>query len=184
MKLAQYLADTLYAHVLFPSGWSCPSVVKGYFADDDNGRYQEIFFNELRERGFHRTPWQMIFPAQTAGLVRKINASQDGMDEMHVRFYSDGIIAAEIECGRGSLSHWRGNRQSSLEILEEIVSEELSYLPPNIKEGIQSQFAVRDYDCMRWEPGYPSVVSRMKRMAIITITSSVLIGSMAGYIFK
>lgn len=179
--ITPYITDTFYAHALFPSGWSCPSVVHGYFADDDKSMYQAIFFRELREHDFHRTPWQLIFPKQTAGLVRRMAEPMHGMDEMHVRFYSDGVIAAELECGRDSLSHWRGPRQSSVEILEQVVTEEFEYLPLSIQEGIRSQFAIRDYNCMQWEPGYPSVVPRMKRMATMAILSSALIGAMAGY---
>lgn len=183
-KITEYITDTLYAHALFSSAWSHPSVVKGNFDDDDKGMYQEIFFHELLKKSFYRTPWQLIFPKQTAGLVRKMPEPAQGMDEMHVRFYSDGIIAAELECGRNSLSHWRAPRRSSVDILEEIVSEELSYLSPSIKEGIRSQFAIRDYNCLLWEPGYPSIVPRMKRIAVIAVASSALIGGVAGYIFK
>lgn len=146
MKLPEFLLDTLHAAFLYPSGLTQPRVARGYFTDDENGTYQRLFFEELLSHGFSRTPFQLIFPGQTAGLIRKIEPPQEGMDEIHIRFYDDGVIAAELEYGRFSLGHWREERASSVSVLEELLDQELSALAPCVQEGIRKQFQDRDYN--------------------------------------
>ncbi|HIH11194.1 TPA: hypothetical protein HA241_03325 [Candidatus Woesearchaeota archaeon] len=145
-SIEDFLLDTLYACLHYPFGLQRPAVVRGYFADTSEGMYQRILFEELCVLGFRRTSFQMIFPDQTAGLVR---AEHDSDLETHIRFYSDGVIAAEVEHGRMSLGHWRGERYSSTKIVDTILDTELNYLPSDVREGIRNQFAVRDYDCLR-----------------------------------
>ena len=120
MRILQYLADTAHAVREYPFGWIKSSVVCGYFSDDENGKYQQVFFDALLAHGFTRTYWQLVFPGQTAGLIRKIDPPQNEMDEIHVRFYDDGVIAAELEYGRFSVGHWREKRESSVCALENI----------------------------------------------------------------
>lgn len=72
MKLLEFLLDTLHAAFLYPSGLTQPRVARGYFTLDENGVHQRIFFEELLSHGFSRTLFQLIFPGQTAGLIRKI----------------------------------------------------------------------------------------------------------------
>lgn len=145
MKLLEFMLDTLHAAFLYPSGLTQPRIARGYFTPDESGAYQRIFFDELLAHGFSRTPFQLIFPGQTAGLIRKIEPPQEGMDEIHIRFYEDGVIAAELEYGRFSLGHWREERASSVSVLEELLDQELSSLAPCVQEGIRKQFQDRDY---------------------------------------
>ncbi len=145
MKLLEFILDTAHAALLYPSGITRPHVACGYFSDDEQGAYQRLFFEELLVHGFQRTPFQLIFPGQTAGLIRKIEPPQDGMDEIHVRFYDDGVIAAELEYGRFSADHWREKREPSTAVLEKILETELPHLSPSVSAGIRKQFQDRDY---------------------------------------
>ena len=67
------------------------------------------------------------------------------MDEIHVRFYDDGVIAAELEYGRFSADHWREKRESSTAVLEKILDTELTHLSSSVSAGIRRQFQDRDY---------------------------------------
>ena len=145
MKFLEFMLDTIHAAYLYPSGLTKPSVARGYFSDTEHGNYQRIFFDALLSCGFKRTYFQLVFPRQTAGLIRKIDPPQNEMDEIHVRFYDDGAIAAELEYGRFSLGHWREKRESSSSILEEILHTELFALSASTQEGIRKQFAQREY---------------------------------------
>ena len=145
MKLLEFMLDTAHAALLYPSGVTRPRVARGYFTDDENGAYQKLFFEELLSHGFRRTAFQLIFPGQTAGLIRKIEPPQNGMDEIHVRFYDDGVIAAELEYGRFSADHWREKREPSTAVLEKILDTELTHLSSSVSAGIRRQFQDRDY---------------------------------------
>ncbi len=145
MKLLEFMFDTLHAAFLYPSGLTRPSVARGSFTADENGASQRIFFEELLSHGFSRTPFQLVFPGQTAGLIRKIEPPQEGMDEIHIRFYDDGVIAAELEYGRFSLGHWREKRNSSVFVLEELLDKECGSLDANALDHIRQQFQERDY---------------------------------------
>lgn len=145
MKFLEFVLDTLHAAILYPSGLTRPHITRGYFTADDKGHYQQHFFTELLAHGFQRTPFQLIFPGQTAGLIRKIDPPIDGMDEIHIRFYDDGTIAAELEYGRFSLGHWREERTPSLSVLEELLNTECPSFSTEIKKNIQRQFQERDY---------------------------------------
>ncbi len=145
MKFLEFMLDTIHAAYLYPSGLTKPSVARGYFSDTEHGNYQQIFFDALLSAGFERTYFQLVFPGQTAGLIRKIDPPQDGMNEIHVRFYDDGIIAAELEYGRFSLGHWREKRESSVCVLENILTRELCHLAPCVQEKLREQFAQREY---------------------------------------
>lgn len=155
MKLLEFMLDTLHAAFLYPSGLTQPRIAYGYFSPDEHGAYQRIFFDELLSHGFSRTPFQLIFPGQTAGLIRKIEPPQEGMDEIHIRFYEDGVIAAELEYGRFSLGHWREERKSSVSVLEELLDIECGTLASCVQEGIRKQFQDRDYSAELTLPKAP-----------------------------
>jgi len=149
-RAVEYMRDIAYARLRYTWGDARPDVVEGYFADDENGNYQRIFYDELLKNGFKRTRWQLIFPRQTAGLVRRIKPAEDGFTEDHIRFYEDGVISLEREARRTWFNHWRGERHTSVIELERILNTEMDYLPEETKEGIQRQLAARDYpDCIR-----------------------------------
>ncbi len=145
MKQLEFLLDTFHAAFFYPSGLTQPRVARGYFSPNENGAYQRIFFEELLSHGFSRTLFQLIFPGQTAGLIRKIESPEEGMDEIHIRFYDNGVIAAELEYGRFSLGHWRKERASSVSVLEELLDIECCSLAPELRDHIQQQFHERDY---------------------------------------
>ncbi len=136
--LFEYACDLLYAGIQYESGLSRRDVARGYFASTPHGNLQQIFFHELLACGFRRTHWQIVFPGQTAGLIRKIDPPIQGMDEIHIRFYEEGRICAELEYGRFSLGHFRAQRVPSTDILEHILVHEMDSLSSLVKEGIRT----------------------------------------------
>ncbi len=120
--IISYTLDLLYGASQYPCGFVKPFVVQGYFNKDEMGIYQKIFFNELLKSEFKRTYWQLVFPNQTAGLVKKIPPTNEGIDEYHIRFYNDGIIDCELEVNRFNGWHWVGPKKHNIELLENILN--------------------------------------------------------------
>jgi len=145
MNLQDYLLDVHYAATRYPSAWLFPKVVWGYFPKTEEGFYQEIFFKELQKLQFKRTVWQLVFPGQNAGLIKKIPVQEDGTNEYHVRFYVDGIIHCEQEVHRFSPYHFRGTRHTDgTHILENMLNEK-NRLDLQTKDRIRNLFRVKNY---------------------------------------
>lgn len=149
--ITQYFADLIYGSTKYPFGGFKPWVVWGYFSSCEQGRFQKLFFNELRMQGFRRTIWQLIFPGQVAGLVKKIPVQQNGVNEYHVRFYEDGIIDCELEVSRFERLHWSGPRQHGSELLVELLNNSASLTCDETKEKIKKLFGEKSYadNCLR-----------------------------------
>lgn len=137
-----YVLDFLFAATRFPWGFSRPRVVKGYFENTPEGDDQRKFYQALLEDGFQRTFFQLIFSKQTAGLIKKFDADQEGIAEYHIRFYPD-CIDIELEYSRFSSEHFSGGARHDKTYLETIL--EGIDLEPEFKERIGSQFGERDY---------------------------------------
>lgn len=148
--LLAYICDLTYGATAYPCGWIQPQVVFGYFTKDQKGASQQIFFDELLRIGFQRTFWQLVFPRQTAGLVKKIAEQFDRVNEYHIRFYDDGIIDCELEVHRFGSMHWIGPRKHGIHLLEELVEKEMN-LPQQTKQAVRKQFGVKRYSdtCVR-----------------------------------
>jgi hypothetical protein len=127
----------------FPSGWAKPAVVRGYFDECEEAELQELFFNELLKQGFKRTPWQLILPEQTAGLIKKIETTPEGGNQFHIRFYSDGTIDCELEAHNFSLSHWSGYRVKDPNLLHQFL--ENSEIPQTHRAEVKKLFGIKDY---------------------------------------
>lgn len=140
-----YLADLCYGATQHPCGLIRPKVVLGHFTRDENGRHQELFFRELQQQGFRRTIWQLIFPGQTAGLIKRIPPRPDGANEHHVRFYDDGIITCETEVDRFSSLHWAGPRRDGIEILTGILNQAVTITVSDTREKIRRLFGTKNY---------------------------------------
>ncbi|MFC1723115.1 hypothetical protein ACFL0V_03170 [Nanoarchaeota archaeon] len=134
-------ADIIFAVINFRPALAYPHVWRGHFKRDLTGRYQRTLFNYLLSQGFRRTPLQLVFPKQTAGLIKTLES--EDVDEAHVRFYSDGVISCELEQGRYGEYHFSGERQCGNHYLEQIITE--SDLLPSDMEGVRAQLAERDY---------------------------------------
>ena len=93
----------------------------------------------------------MVFPNQTAGLVKKIPPTADGVDEYHIRFYSDGVIDCELEVNRFNGWHWVGPRKHGNYLLENILNNEIKDLSAEANEKIRKQFGAKPYSdtCVR-----------------------------------
>ena len=149
--MREWALDLHYAVSRYPSALFFPKVVWGSFPKTEEGMYQEIFFKELQKNGFRRTVWQLVFPEQSAGLIKKIPLQEDGTNEYHVRFYSDGIIHCESEVHRFSPHHFSGVRHhDGTRVLEKILYEEME-LHLTIKDKIRKLFGIKDYaeHCVR-----------------------------------
>ena len=129
----------------YPNGFTRPRVTQGYFENNGNGILQRLFFDELLGFSFHRTPFQLVFPGQTAGLVRKAGTGI----EHHVRFYDDGIIHCEEERSRFSFAHYSGEREHRLDVLEGLL--QASIIGRDWGEQIKPLFGIKKYaeDCIR-----------------------------------
>jgi len=150
-SLFSYLGDLFYGASMYPCGWIRPKVFKGYFANTNNGIYQKIFFDRLLAIGFRRTYWQLVFPGQTAGLVKTKTLKNNGVDEYHIRFYDDGIIDCELEVNRFNGWHWDGPRQHGISLLHEILEKEIANISYKTKKEISSLFGTKNYSdyCVR-----------------------------------
>ncbi len=161
--LVQYVKDLKHTVDNFETGLSRKDVVKGYFVENEQGRIQSLVYNRLLDAGFKRTALQIVFPGQTAGLIRKIDPPIQGMDEIHVRFYDDGIISAELEYGRFSLGHYRESRENGTAELTKIINQEISRLSGEEKKNIQQQVLHRDYPAVDPNkvrlPSLPSILA-------------------------
>lgn len=147
----EHFKDFIYGATRYPPALIKPSVYWGHFEGDEIGNYQRIFFNELLLLNFKRTPWQLVFPQQTAGLIKKFPRNEEGVNEYHVRFYSDGVIDCEQEVGRFERGHWSGPRIQDIQLLEDILNTKIDSLPPDLKERIKSLFGTKPYStqCIR-----------------------------------
>ena len=92
--------------------------MRGFFNETSCGHLHQQFFNHLLDEGFRRTPWQLIFPGQTAGIVRRMDTTESGANECHIRFYEDGSIDPELEIHRWGSTHWSGPRESGIEYVK------------------------------------------------------------------
>jgi len=150
-KIISYLLDLMHGAKKYPSGWLKPKVVIGYFNKDEIGKHQRLFFKELLKLGLIRTYWQLVFPKQTAGLIKKIPPTTNGTDEYHIRFYRDGVIDCELEINRFNRWHWAGPRIHGIDILKNILDYEINGLSEIDKEKIRGMFGKKDYSkgCVR-----------------------------------
>ncbi|MFA6018581.1 MAG: hypothetical protein WC776_05410, partial [Patescibacteria group bacterium] len=102
--------DFLYGTTKYPCALFKPKVFVGYFGNGEKNKDQEWFFRKLLSIGFKRTLWQLVFPNQTAGIIKKISTTDTDSNEYHIRFYNDGTIECELEVDRFDIKHWSGPR--------------------------------------------------------------------------
>ena len=137
-NLLNWCGDLLSA-LQYGNGFTHPRVTWGYFENEKYGILQQMFFEELLLFSFHRTPWQLVFPGQTAGLVRTAAKGK----EHHVRFYDDGVIDAEEEQGCFSTTHFIGEREHRLDILEGLLKA--SQIERDWGDKIRPLFRKKEY---------------------------------------
>jgi hypothetical protein len=142
-KLISYILDVWFGARQFPSGWAKPAVVQGYFVACEEGQLQETFFNELIRQGFKRTPWQLILPDQTAGLIKKVQTTPEGGNQYHIRFYGDGTIDCELEAHNFSIHHFSGYRVKDPNLLYQFL--EGSNLDFETREKVQELFGTKEH---------------------------------------
>ena len=132
--------DFMYASWQYPNGFTRPRVTQGYFENNGTGVLQRLFFDELLGFSFYRTPFQLVFQGQTAGLVRKAGLGI----EHHVRFYDDGAIDCEQESSRFGLDHYAGQREHRLDVLEGLL--QASVIGRTWGDKIKPLFGRKDYE--------------------------------------
>ncbi|MGA8498629.1 MAG: hypothetical protein WB764_24305 [Xanthobacteraceae bacterium] len=59
-------------------------------------------YEALKGSGFKETYWQFIYPGQIGGLIQNAGGT---LIEIHVRFFKNGLIYAEMEIGRTASLH-------------------------------------------------------------------------------
>ena len=150
-KPTEYLADLYYGATRYPCGWMKPRVVLGYFVDNEVGDLQRKFFEELQAQQFRRTSWQLVFPGQTAGLIKPIPVQEDGVNEYHVRFYDDGIIDCELEVDRFNSMHWAGPRRHGVNLLNELLDKAVTIPSGETRDRIRELFGMKGFseNCIR-----------------------------------
>lgn len=104
-----------------------------------------MFFKTLLKSGFKRTPFQLVLPGQTAGLVKRITPRHDGANEYHIRFYEDGTIECEVEYHRFHVKHWSGARRKDRELLEIIFNETCGDFGEEVSLKIKQLFGTKTY---------------------------------------
>ena len=152
VRIFSYLFDLLYGATKYPCAWFKPKVFYGVFDGTTTNNYQKIFYQELRQFGFRRTFWQLVFPGQIAGVVKKVHPKLNGANEYHVRFYTNGTIDCEIEVDRFSELHWSGHREHDLDFLVDALTK--SSLPNDVKKNIIPLFKATKFsdNCTRVKP--------------------------------
>lgn len=142
-----YLTDFLYGATRRPCGWLKPWVVKGYFAEGEIGSLQKKLYIHLLGSGFKRTPWQIVFPGQVAGVIKRVQAREFGANQYHIRFYYDGVIESELEHHNWSSQHWSGYRKLCWAHLDQLL-EEAPFTPAE-KVLLREFFQTKNY-CRVW----------------------------------
>lgn len=143
--ISTYFADVHQYARMYPWALFRPRVVRGHFSDKEHHRYQEIFFNILLGAGFTRTSWQLVFPGQIAGLIKRIPPRVDGANEYHVRFYDDGTIDCELEHHRFHLRHWTGARQKSTNFLEDLLDQHGKHFSAEARQRVRLLFGTKEW---------------------------------------
>lgn len=148
-KFFSYLADIIYALLRFPSAWFKLWVVYGYFTKDENGKHQKMLFAKLLEYGFNRTPWQVVFPGQTAGVIKDLN--NDKNEQYHIRFYDDGTIDCELELNRFERWHWAGPKDYGPHLIEKLLDDPFFDFSDKQRSVFSNLFGKKPFpfECMR-----------------------------------
>ena len=143
-KFFDYCRDFTYATFKYPNGFTYPRAWFGFF-EGEKSDLQLTLFLVLLEKGFYRTPFQLVFPGQTAGIVKKI----EGGREYHVRFYNDGTVECEEEDSRFTSTHYSGERKFNPKVLEAIIKEDLLLL--TMEDELKPLLGNKDYSeaCIR-----------------------------------
>ncbi len=150
--MAGYIGDFLYGATKYPCALFKPKVFIGHFGGERHNLLQQQFFKVLLDAGFKRTFWQLVFPGQTAGLIKRAQTPINGVNEYHVRFYADGVIECEFEVDRWSIQHWTGPRHHGEKGKEIFASILKSLEMPEDEQGsILKLFGSKDFTrrCIR-----------------------------------
>jgi hypothetical protein len=152
--MMDYVADFFYGATKYPCALFRPKIFLGHFKQLAHAKVQKEFYTSLLARGFKRTVWQLVFPGQVAGLIKRIPPTATGVNEYHVRFYQDGTIECELEVDRWSTGHWSGPRHHKQEgesLLRKILREELPGVSTDLKKRIEVLIGSKDFTsgCIR-----------------------------------
>lgn len=173
-----YSLSLFYTALAHPTGVTRPNVWLGHFSELDPNQYQRKLFEILKkEEGFKRTPFQVVFPGQIAGLIKRISDSErsdyyldDCLDEAHVRFYADGAISCEIEPNRFRKEHY-GKSVNGNNYLEDLMQKNKS-LTTDEKDYLFSQIEHRDFNELctanKENPNYVKFMNGFKIIAGLT----------------
>lgn len=110
-----------------------------------------IIYAALMDLGFRETIWQFVYSGQIGGLVRTYGR---GLIEVHIRFFEDDAIFAELEIGRTGLAHFLNRRifanSHIIKLLEKSMDrEDFDYLCRSIEKYKSSLRR----ETVEWLPG-------------------------------
>lgn len=147
MYIVDLLKGTARGTISYSWGWTSPRVVRGYFTKNEIGLLQEKLYQHLLNSGFKRTRWQIVFPGQVAGIIKRVQEAEFGANQYHVRFYIDGVIESEIEFHNWSRKHWSGYRKLCWKHVEQIVDS--APFTEEEKQKLKDFFETKNYS-QRW----------------------------------
>jgi hypothetical protein len=142
--------NLIYSILYHSTGITKPNVWLGTFSKFELSQYQKLLFDVLRnDEGFKRTPFQLIFPEQNAGLIKRLSYDDkqtytldENIDEAHIRFYLDGSISCELEPNRYNTIHYNYSMDGT-DYLVDIINQNSS-LTSDDKENLISQVEFKE----------------------------------------
>lgn len=69
--IVRFWHDTLYGVSKYSPALYHPKIYVGTFPETEQGQLQKQFYEFLLEQGYNKTVWQLVFPGQIAGCVKK-----------------------------------------------------------------------------------------------------------------
>ncbi len=143
-ELATFGIECVHSIMQHPFALQKPKSYWGLFPKTEEGQDQKELFDALLKVGYKRTPFQLVFPGQRAGIIRKMRPNEIGYDEHHIRFHDKGLIQSELEFSRYDSRHFSGDRVDGNDHLREIIESELD-LEEELKEKLYTQFGQTNY---------------------------------------
>ncbi|MBT3303833.1 hypothetical protein HN592_00415 [Candidatus Woesearchaeota archaeon] len=137
----------LMGATMFPFALRKPGVRSGNFNQHQIDLGHETLYDNLSDRGFRKEGFQLVYPGQTAGLVKPLCKRGD---EVHVRFYENGTLSCEVEEWRLSRGHWDGERSDGSLLLEQEIEQ--TDLSEDQKLALRSNMSYSEHDfSLTWD---------------------------------
>lgn len=118
-------------------------------------------YQALKSVGFKETYWQFIYPDQIGGLIQNKRST---LIEIHVRFFANGLIYAEMEMGRSASLHLINRRMYVNYYLIQKLSKRLSRTHLEyFQDAVAKSKLVYPRDWLEWSSQNRFMTSGIKR---------------------